>query len=197
MSTAEDVFYLYERNSRFYHDCDESIDDCCCHIKQDVFPFTIGDQSLPCNIKVRCYIRPGDSCPICCDPILTKSSAYLTCCGHTYHKKCLFKYMETKWLSTKYMSPIRCPICRCCLGHPELIQRYRSSYFNINYKNDNQIDKLEDFWISREYKLPAFCSNGYDHYLGMNKLCFCCEEYREKGDIIYEITQNIQPSEAL
>lgn len=195
MSTAEDVFYLYERNSRYYHDCSQNgnldtckdcwSNECYCHLKQDVFPFTIGDQYVPCSIKVRCYIRPGDACPICCDPILTKSSAFITGCGHHYHKKCLFKYMETKWNSTRYLSPIRCPMCRCCLGHPELVQRYRASYFGINYKNDNEIDKLEDFWISCEYKLPSFCSNGYDHYLGISKDCFCCKEYREKGDIIY------------
>lgn len=195
MSTAEDVFYLYERNSRYYYNCSQNDNintysdclnnECYCHLKQDVFPFTIGDQFVPCRIKVRCYIRPGDACPICCDPILTKSSAFITDCGHHYHKKCLFKYMETKWISNKYLTSIKCPMCRCSLGHPELIQRYRSSYFSINYKNDNEIDKLEDFWISCEYKLPSFCSDGYDHYLGMNKNCFCCKEYREKGDIIY------------
>jgi thiol-disulfide isomerase/thioredoxin len=46
-------------------------------------------------------------------------------------------------------------------------------YAHKNYKNDNEIDKLEDFWISHEYKMPAFCSNGYDHYLGMNNICIC------------------------
>lgn len=195
MSTAEDVFYLYERNSRYYHDCskndnlemcsDCSSDRCYCYLKQNVFPFTIGDQHVRCNIKVRCYIRPGDECPICYEAILTKSTAFITCCGHHYHKKCLFKCMESNWLSTKYISPARCPMCRCFMGHPEFIQRYRSSYFNMNYENDNQMDKLEDFWISYEYKLPLFCSHGYDHYLGMNKNCYCCKVYREKGDMIY------------
>ena len=207
MSTAEDVFYLYERNSRYYHDCVQNgnldncrdcwSNECFCHLKQDVLPYTIGDQYAPCSIKVRCYIRPGDECPICCEPIITKSSAFITGCGHPYHKKCLFKYMQTKWTSTKYLSPMRCPLCRCCLGHPEFVQRYRASYFNINYKNDNEIDKLEDFWVSHEYKIPSFCSNGYDHYLGMEKNCLCCEAYREKGELIYEITQNTQPSESL
>ena len=98
MSTAEDVFYLYERNSSHYHNCNKidrleiceecASDGCYCHLKQDVYPFTIGDQQLPCNIKVRCYIRPGDECPVCYEEILTKSSAYITCCGHHFHKKC-------------------------------------------------------------------------------------------------------------
>jgi len=195
MSTAEDVFYLYERNSRYYHDCKQknSINhcndywnnECYCHLKQDVLPFTIGDQYVPCIFKIKCYIKPGDICPICCDPIQTKTSAFITGCGHHYHKKCLFKYMETKWSNTKYLSPIKCPMCRCCLGHPEFVQRYRANYFTINYKNENQLDKLEDFWISSEYKLPTFCSNEYDHYLGIKHDCNLCKEYREKGDILY------------
>ena len=183
MSTAEDVFYLYERNSRYYHTSSLN-----CHSKQPVLPFTIGDQDAPCNIKYKCYIRPGDECPICCEEILTKSSAFITQCGHHYHKKCILKYMETKWVSTSFTSAARCPMCRCSLGNPEFVQRYRANYFSINYKNDNELDKLEDFWISCEYKLPLFCSNGYDHYLGIDKKCFCCEVYREKGEFIYEIS---------
>jgi Ring finger domain len=203
MSTAEDVFYLYERNSRHYYDCKKQNNMlgckadckdcwdniCYCVEKQEVMPFTIGDQDVPCRLKNRCYIRPGDECPICCEGILTKINAFITSCGHHYHKKCLIKYMETKWLNTKYTSVIRCPICRCSIGHPDFVQRYHDSYFSTNYRGENQFDKLEDFWISKDYKLPCFCSNGYNHYLGFDKECFCCERYRENGDLIYEITQ--------
>lgn len=192
MSTAEDMLYLYERNSRYYHNhknCSDCwYEECYCHLKQEVFPLTIGDQYVPCNLKVRCYIKPGDECPICYEPILTKMSAFITCCGHHFHKKCLFKCIKTKWLSTSYTSTAKCPMCRCSLGHPEFVQRYKASYFNIHYKNNNELDKLEDFWISQEYRLPEFCSNRYDHYLGMSKDCFCCKAYREKGYLIYEIT---------
>lgn len=196
MSTLEDIFYLYERNSRYYHDCNlkNSIkecndfwsNECYCHFKQEVKPFTIGDQDTPCDIKVKCYIKPGDECPICFESIMMKSSAFITNCGHNFHKKCLLKYIETKWLSSSYISTARCPMCRCSLGHPDFIQRYRSSYFNCQYSNDNELDKLEDFWLSAEYKLPNFCSNGYDHYLGFDKNCFNCESYREKGITLYE-----------
>lgn len=198
MSTAEDVFYLYERNSRYYHDCkfknsiekceDYSNNECYCHMKQNVIPFTIGDQygGRP-NLKIKCYIKPGDECPICYEPILTKLSAFITSCGHQYHKKCLFKYMESKWLSTSYMSVARCPMCRCSLGHPEFQQRYRYSYFSYNYEHDNGLDQLEDFWLNKDYKVPLFCSNKYDHYLGTDKICFICKSYREKGELLYEI----------
>jgi hypothetical protein len=139
-------------------------------------------------------VRPGDECPICCDAIQTKTSAFVTPCGHAFHKLCLCKYMETKWLSTKYTSNARCPICRCSLGHPEFVQRYRASYFAYDQDQDEAVgeekkhialDKLEDFWISHEYKVPAFCSHGYDHYLGIDKNCFLCRSYREKGEILY------------
>lgn len=191
MSTAEDVFYLYERNSRYYHDCvqqnniencvDCDNNECYCHFKQEVKPFTIGDQDTPCDVKIKCYIKPGEECPICYEEIMTKSSAFITNCGHPFHKKCLSKYIESKSLSISYTSTSRCPMCRCCLGDPDFIQRYRASYFFYNYKNDNELDKLEDFWISKDYRLPSFCSNRYDHYLGCNKYCLLCKNYVETG----------------
>jgi hypothetical protein len=194
MSTLEDVFYLYERNSRYYHDCtkieeceDSYNNECYCHLKQHVIPLTIGDQYSRCNLKIKCYVKSGEECPICYDTIITKTSAFITNCGHAFHKKCLFKYMETKWLSTSYTCTARCPMCRCSLGHPEFNQRYRSSYFSCSYKNDNGLDKLEDFWLTKDYALPSFCSNRYDHYLGTKKICFICKSYREKGLLIYEI----------
>jgi hypothetical protein len=188
MSTLEDVFYLFERNSRYYYTCKKCHDyECNCYEKPDILPFTIGDQTASCDLKVKCYIKPGDECPICYDPIMTKSSAFITDCGHSFHKKCLFKSMETKWLSTAYSSNARCPMCRNSLGHPEFIQRYRSSYFSYKYKNDNKLDQLEDLWLSIDYKLPNFCSNKYDHYLGLSKACQICKSYREKGELLYEI----------
>lgn len=196
MSTAEDVFYLYERNSRIYYDCnytntieecpDSWNNECYCYLKQDVKPFTIGDQREKCSLNRKCYIKHGDECPICFEPIMSKSKAFITSCGHHYHKKCILKYIETKWLSSAYVSMARCPMCRHSLGHQELIQRYRSSYYDYNFKDDNGLDKLEDFWVTHEYRLPMFCSNEYNHYLGMNNNCHICNIYRKKGELLYE-----------
>lgn len=179
MSTAEDVFYLYERSLLQYNGQETE--------KMNVLPFTIGDQELPCDIKIRCYIRPGTDCPICYESIERKKDAFITCCGHGYHKICLFNYLKSKWTTTKYTSVARCPICRCSIGHPDFMRRYSSSYFSYNYSDDNGLDKLEDYWLSNECRLPNFCSNGYNHYLGMHKECFICENYREKGIELYEI----------
>lgn len=177
MSTVEDVFFLYEQPTN------------ACLQESPLLPMTIGDQEIPCNFKRKCYVRPGEECPICFEEIQTKKTAYITGCGHVYHKVCLRKYMECKWLSTKYTSNTRCPLCRSLLGHPELEQRYRASYFSFCEEQSatTELDKLEDFWISHECKIPAFCSHGYDHYLGMDKDCFLCLQYREKGAILYEL----------
>ena len=198
MSTLEDVMYLYERNSRIYHDCKlkkclESCEsawneECYCCYKQTVFPYTIGDQTLPCSMKVRCYIRPGDECPVCLEKIYTQKTAYITGCGHAFHKSCLFNIMKTKWMSTSYAKTVRCPMCRKSLGRPDMAQRYCSNYLSSNnHRDSNGLDKLEDYWLSNDLQMPYFCSDGYDHFLGLGKNCYICDEYREKGDLLFEI----------
>ena len=194
MSTAEDVFYLFERNSRYYYTCASKTEiencteyynnECFCHLKQEVNPFTIGDQYAYCKLNIKCYIKQGDECPICFDPILNKSNAFISNCGHHYHKKCLFKVHETNIFKSYN---VQCPMCRCSLGEPEFMQRYRSTYYHYNHKDDNALDKLEDFWLSIEYKIPNLCSNKYDHYLGLHKNCFICQQYREKGHVLYQM----------
>jgi len=188
MSTLDDVFYLYERNSRHYNVCpdigtcpDKWDNECLCYLKQIIYPSTIGDQDVPFNSKIKCYIKPGDECPICFDPILTKSSAFITHCGHAFHKKCLHTSIRMKWESCNYLRAARCPMCRCSLGHPEFVQRYRDSYFAY-HGNGNELDKLEDFWVTMEYKIPNFCNNRYDHYLGTDKECVICQNYVLTGN---------------
>ena len=107
ISTAEDVFYLYERNSSWYYNCKKQLIfpicksiysingnnnyECFCESNQIVKPITIGNQNVSCSLERKCYITPGKECPICFDKILRKSEAYLTGCGHAFHKKCIFK----------------------------------------------------------------------------------------------------------
>ena len=86
-------------------------------------------------------------------------------------------------------------MCRCALGHPLLLQRYRASYFNAFGCEDHTLDKLEDFWLTHQLTLPIHCSNDYDHYIGMNSRCMTCVGFREKGYYSYDITQNNAPFE--
>lgn len=195
MATLEDVFYLYERNLNYYHDCNMRNQfancpskigkTCCCGDKQVVLPFTIGNQCVPCSLNRKCYVKQCDECPICFEEIIHKSNAFITDCGHNFHKKCLNKYMNTKWLSSKWTSVVRCPLCRSSLGYPSFVNRYRYNYYDFPSDDDNELDKLEDFWLSFEYKTPYFCGNGYDHYLGLQKDCNYCNKFKENGDICH------------
>lgn len=175
--TFEDVFYLYEYN---YNNKQIDINK-----EKIVYPLKIGCDGNACKLNKKCYIKQGDDCPICYDKIMTKSTAFITPCGHQYHKSCLFQYMKNKWNTMGYTALISCPICRRKVEHPHFVRRYKSSYFSTN-KLNVPLDKLEDFWLSFEYSLPAYCSNGYDHYLGIMRECNCCKSFREKGEYIYE-----------
>lgn len=187
-ATAEDVFSLYERNFDFYFDCNKTgkIDTCptswkgyCyCFYSQPLLPITIGNTGICCNIKRKCYIKPGEECPICMDPIITKSTAYLTSCGHSFHKLCIFKSMEKKW-SEKYGSNFNCPMCRTNLGMDihDINERYN---FNIE-QHRSHLDNLENFWFKKEFTIAYICRNNFDHYLGMKKGCKKCDDYVLQG----------------
>ena len=182
--TAEDVFYLYERNSNYYYDCFQQgqIEKCvtkynnecyCSYEKQIVFPTTIGDQQTKCDFNRKTYIKFGDECPICIEPITTKVSAFLTPCGHGFHKKCIFDAFEAKW-KTKWASQFKCPMCRSRLGQIDIENRYNNS---IN----NGLDELENFWTNKDYRYCYPCANGYNHNEGMDKNCNRCVNYRNNG----------------
>jgi hypothetical protein len=172
----EDVFGRYERNASIYFNCIKWNKDCptlynnvcyCCE-EAAVFPVTIGCQDVKCSLKVKTYIHIGESCPICLESILTKSNAYLTSCGHAFHRNCLFKVIETKFTQNP-LSNVRCPCCRRGIGSVDLSHRY-------NF-DGTALDRLEDFWLSKDLTVPEYCRNS-NHFIGMNKECDNCLEYR-------------------
>ena len=187
MATVEDVLPLYVREpNKIYHDCVKmkSIDNCpncfdnkCyCYSEQPVKTITIGNTEVPCNLKRKCYIKLGEECPICMEVIMNKSNAYLTFCGHSFHKTCIFKSMETFWIHN-YAKNYNCPMCRTNLGMDihDINQRY---YIN---DNSNYLDELEQFWFKKDFYVAHTCRNRYDHYLGMKKNCIQCEKYILNG----------------
>jgi len=183
MSTAEDVFYLYERNLTHYTTCsslnlcpNNYCNECCCSDNSCVKPITIGEQNMKCNLNRKCYIRPGEECSICLEPIMKKSEAYLTYCGHSFHKNCIFKSFEQKW-DQKYCSTFKCPICR---------RNLVADIANINIRYNEKwgqftLDNLEHFWTRKDFILPEYCQNGWDHYQGLNDDCSNCLYYRKYG----------------
>lgn len=193
MSTEDDVFCLYERNSSWYHNCNNFnkmtecptswVNKCECYLKQPVKPVTIGDQTVKCNFKRKIYIIPNQECSICLEPIVTKSNAYLTSCGHGFHKSCIYKAFETKMLK-KYASQFKCPECRTKLGYDldNLNDRYNTNNDNDNDNNKFTLDDLENFWIRKDYNLPQLCSTNWKHYIGFNVGCSVCLHYIKNGN---------------
>ena len=185
MSTVEDVFCLYERNHLDYLNCSKNgkldscptkwMNECYCHMDSDTMPLTIGDQSVPCILNRKCYIKPGEECPICFEPILTKNNAYITRCGHSFHRSCLFKTYETKH-NNKPFAVFRCPMCR------SMTEKFMF-YTKYNIKRDmSTLDYLENFWLSKDYDIPMYCSNKYNHYLGMKPNCKKCKLFCKNGN---------------
>lgn len=185
------VWSVYERDCLYYHKCKNleicpNIDDneCYCYSKAIVYPKIIGKCGFECdnlikpNINIKCYIRFGEICSICLEPILKKSSAWLTPCSHSFHRKCLInnhEFRKRHSMTIENSNEIPCPYCRtglvdCCVGIYS-IDRYNSKY---------GLDKLENFWLTKDlvtYKSCYKCDKG----LGMNKLCLICEQYRITG----------------
>ena len=113
MSTTEDVYWLYERNKtteyngcvKLKKECLNLYDNKCYCIPTDiVLPTTIGCQDIKCRFKTKTYIKFNEECCICMESIIHKSNAHLTECGHAFHKKCLFKVIETKWMKLRRMA---------------------------------------------------------------------------------------------
>jgi hypothetical protein len=183
MSTTDDVFWLYERNKTTeYIGCVKSKKQCpnlynnvcyCCP-EDIVLPITIGDQTVPCRFKVKTYIKINEECCICLEIINNKNNAHITECGHSYHKKCLFDLFENKWLTLRRTPCVlKCPICRKNIKEPEF-DRYM-------FDGGNYLDKLENFWIVRDYTIPKLCLRNKNHFIGMEKNCEQCTEYRNTG----------------
>ncbi len=195
MTTAEDVFWIYERNSTHYYNCVKQgkietcttkwNNNCYCVNTQIVKPITIGEQDTDCDLKRKTYIIIGDECPICIEPIMHKIDAYLTPCGHGFHKKCLFNAFKTKW-KTKYCSQFYCPMCRSRLGQIVIESRYKIS------NNNNGLDDLENFWINKDYRYCNPCMKNYKHYEGMDNNCDNCLNYRKTGLSFFYTLGNVK-----
>jgi hypothetical protein len=170
----EDVFYLFERTSNYYYDNDSDI----CDYEQIVFPYSIGNIWASYSFNRKCYIRCGEECSICLEPIIRKIDAYLTACGHPFHKKCIFKAMETKWYSNCRCC-FSCPYCRSKLG---LTVCYLNQRYNPLHSSYTYLDRLEDFWLRKEYFVcePCILSNeDNQHFSGMDSGCIECLLYRK------------------
>lgn len=181
MTTAEDVFWLYERTRYVYNQCTvieecptKWNNECQCYLNETVCPVLVGDITLPCRKNIRSYIKIGEECPICLDPIIHKTNAYINGCGHAFHKTCVMKTMESKW-QRKLYSVIKCPMCRTSMGVPDVLY----TRYNRDNNHYNSLDELENFWLTKDYIMCEPCSE--DHSLGMNPSCQKCMAFIHHG----------------
>jgi hypothetical protein len=136
------------------------------------------------NLQNKNYLKIGEECSICLNPINSRSDAYLTDCGHPFHCKCI-----SDNYSINYEYGSNCPLCRQDIGD---FTNIKNKYINYGYNDKNRLlDKLEDFWNNININIPRKCyyllNNGEINYrtihnLGMNKKCRVCKIYRESGN---------------
>lgn len=181
----EDIFEVHERNRNHYINC-ETIkyckNNCSCHINQLVYPKTIGNNDFKRKLNNKMYIWTQDRCVICLYNIGFKSNAYLSDCGHSFHKKCLTNYYHyIKMISNKNF---KCPLCRSNLGSPDF-----NTLYNSLHKDFNSLDMLETININindNYLEMIHICKGigtSKKHYLGLNSNCKYCLNYRENGTI--------------
>lgn len=163
----EDIYNLYE------HEYDNNNNKL-------LIPLKIGNNEGMPKLKIKMYIKPFEECPICYEQIIRKSEAYLTECGHSFHKICITKSYEAKQLM-KPNSIFRCPCCRSIVGADveNFAERYNVFYHQTcpTRFNVNQLDNLENFWMNNQYLIPLICKN--KHYLGMKNNCNICQLHRQ------------------
>ena len=188
------IWWLHERNSRYYHTCkdlskcpskfskDDDSAECLCHHNQIVTPQEIGEWWQPVTLKTRSYIRIGSKCSICLCSIIHKRNAWITYCGHSFHRTCLMQSYEVYMKNPNichYTNVMPCPICRselptCCCGY--ITDRYHTIYED----KPNYLDKLENFEILKDLSTPIECYK-CPKYIGMNNNCDECKDYQKNG----------------
>lgn len=195
------VWWVYERNSNYYHICKDISNCpntfqrnlCYCHRHALVKPIIIGECGFWCDDKIglnhKSYIKWGEICPICTDPIIYKRNAWITPCGHGFHRNCLVdnhRYRQINKMTIEYTNSIPCPMCReglieCCIGLAD-INRYGDEFEDDEDDNKkNLLDRLEDFWLNIDRSYYYLCYD-CDKGLGMNNSCKTCVNYQKTGN---------------
>jgi hypothetical protein len=101
------------------------------------------------NLKIKHYLKIGETCSICLEEIWRRKDAFLTDCGHSFHLQCIINY-DYKYSFEKM--GVFCPLCRCDMGnYLDFRDRYKYSR--------NSLDILDDFENNKDLKLPQICYN--------------------------------------
>jgi len=179
MTTLEDIYHPNERNRWFYEEKGGDVLEVCpISIFDDISQHVISkEKTVKENLKIKHYIKIGEECPLCYEPIWYRRDAFLTDCGHSFHLSCIHSYEMANMFDDGAFG-ISCPMCRSDMG---LYGDNGRIYFN----SSKGLDKLEDFWNNIQYKRPTLCGHQYnpqhisDHILGLNNRCYYCIKYRK------------------
>jgi len=175
MTTIEDVYHPHERN-RWFYEKEEELEVCPINIVDDISGHIISkEKTVNENLKIKHYIKIGEECPLCYEPIWFKRDAFLTDCGHSFHLSCIHSYDMANIYNNGNLG-VWCPMCRSDMG---LYGDSGRIYFN----SSKGLDKLEDFWSNIQYKIPRLCLHPTEqfHIIGLKKTCFVCVDYRKTG----------------
>lgn len=127
------------------------------------------------------YMKWGQVCVICFDPIVNQQNAYLTECNHAMHKACI----TSLWNSTNFSSmEFKCPLCRvgltkCTWLHPRYalepwrIPHRKKPRCNVDFESQRHLFN-ED--IIKCKGCP--CTTGCQGYVGRNPECKACHNWR-------------------
>lgn len=171
--TLDDIYHDYDYYHKYNISCEYQGDNKITKIKKSYNPKRKIRRNIYENLRVKHYIKIGETCPICYDSINNRKNSFLTDCGHAFHYSCIIDYDYCIIKNKINNYNICCPICRQFMGdYKDIKDRYPYS--------KNELDKLDDFENNIKIKVPNVCFDSHqikykNHFSGMNyKNCFYC-----------------------
>ena len=171
--TLDDVYHDYDSNYNYNVSCEYQGDNKITKTMVLYNPKRKIRRNIYENLKVKHYIKIGETCPICYEDINNRRDGFLTDCGHSFHYSCIINYDYCIIKNKINNYNISCPVCRQYMGRfDDIKDRYPYS----NY----QLDKLEDFENNIKIKVPSICFDFHqikykNHFSRMDyNNCFYC-----------------------
>ena len=145
--TTDDIISVFER----------------CNNNEILYSYSITETNThkQYTLKDKLYIKKFDECPICLEGITSKQNAYLTQCGHAFHKKCMHQLVFNNVNAS-------CPICRNIHGIGPL---------NLFVDDTHRfVNKKEDYEFCGEFKYPRLCTECFKIEGWNFNQCISCEQ---------------------
>ena len=144
--TIDDVFHVFDKSTN-----------------DIMYSFSIKENNndRKYTFKDKLYIKIMDECPICLESIASKKNAYLTNCGHAFHKTCIHELVFNNVNAS-------CPVCRNIHGIGP-VNLFSDDYHRYKNKND-------DYEFYGEFKYPRYCTECWKIEGSNNNNCLICNQ---------------------